>query len=156
MAQSVLVCVPVDDDQAAVIAAGGTLTGPLQAFAATDGLYATFGLTPADDEEAEFAALLMAGLWGLQRHARRLVLTAQVAGVQLDGEETDNGGCTVAQLAAADVEAFFSDDPDAPTAQLVDEIADLDLDTAWDHPDVQALHRDHDLLWHSIIELGKD
>lgn len=156
MAQSVLVCVPVDDDQAAVIADGGTLPGPLQGFAPTPALYETFGLTAADDEEADFAALLMAGLWGMQRTGRRLVLTSQYAGALAEGDEPDNGGVAIAELRASDVEAFFSDDDAVPIAEVTEAIAGLDLDQAWDLPEVQALHHDHDLMWHSVIELRKD
>ncbi len=156
MAPTVLVCVPVDDDQAHTIARGGTLTGPLQAFAPTAALYETFGLTAADDEEAEFAALLMAGLWCLQQHGRRLVLTGEVPDQLLAGAETENGGITITQLRAADVEAFFSDDDAVPSAELAGLVAGLDLDQAWDLPEIQALHHDHDLMWHSVIELRKD
>ncbi len=157
MAPTVLVCVPVDDDQAHHrpgrdahgSAAGLRANGcPLRDVAP--------GLTAADDEEAEFAALLMAGLWCLQQHGRRLVLTGEVPDQLLAGAETENGGITITQLRAADVEAFFSDDDAVPSAELAGLVAGLDLDQAWDLPEIQALHHDHDLMWHSVIELRKD
>lgn len=152
----VLVCVPVDDEQAARIASGETLAGPLQVFTVTPELLDTFGLQPVDDEPAEYAALLLAALWGLLRHGRRLVLTAQVPRSAVDaGAESANGGCSLAELPAKAVEAWFADEPDAPLAEVAQQVAGLDLDEAWEHQAVQELHKEHDLLWHSVVELGK-
>lgn len=152
----VLVCVPVDDEQVARIARGEALVGPLQVFTVTPELLDTFGLQPVDDEPAEYAALLLAALWGLLRHGRRLVLTAQVPKNAMDaGEESANGGRSLAQLPANAVEAWFADEPGTPIAEVAQQVAGLDLDEAWEHQAVQELHKDHDLLWHSVVELGK-
>ncbi len=154
MAARVLVCVPVGSSELALVTSGSDVAGPLQVFAVTPELLDGFGLAPTDDEEAEFAALLLAGLWSLREYGRRLVLTAVVDDSELtDGPERSNGGRLLARLPASRVEAWFSDDRDAPTAQVSAAIAGLDLDQAWDHPAVQALHADHDLLWHSVVEL---
>lgn len=156
MAPKVLVCVPVGPEEAAQVAAGRTVTGPLQVFTVTAQLLDTFGLQPADDEEAEYAALLLAGLWSLREHGRRLVLIAMVPADQLsDGPETANGGRLLAELLAPSVEAWFSDDVGAPVAQVAAAIAGFDLDQAWEHPGVQSLHINHALLWHSVVELEK-
>lgn len=157
MVARALVCIPVDDVQLARIAVGQSLAGPLQVFTVTDELLDTFGLQPADDEPAEYAALLLAGLWSLLQHGRRVVLTAQVPQNQLDaGAETANGGRCLDGLSAADVEAWFADEPGVPIAELAAKLAGLSLDQAWEQPSVQQLFREHELLWHSVVELRKD
>lgn len=154
MAPRVLVCVPVDLDQAALVAAGKPLPGPLPVFEVNDELLASFGLTAADDEEADYACLLVAGLWGLANHGRRLVLTAQVDPGQLGpGAEQANGGRTAAELRADRVEAFFADEPGADLAGVAAAARDLDIDSAWELEQVALLHREHDLMWHSVSEL---
>lgn len=153
----VLVCVPVNEEQAAQIADGRALAGPLQAFSVTAELLDAFGLQPADDEPAEYAALLMAGLWALQHYGRRLVVTAQVPGTLLaPGAETANGGLSLSELAARSVEAWFADESDVPSDLVARQISGLGLDEAWETDAVQRLHAEHDLLWHSVVELGKD
>lgn len=157
MTERVLVCVPVDTDQARQIARGHRIDDPLQAFTAGPLLYETFGLQPSDDEEAEYATLLLAGLWGLIHHGQRLVLTAMVDPQTLSpGEETPNGGVTLAGLGAGSVEAWFSDDDQAPIEAVCAAVGGLELDEAWELPEVAALHADHDLAWHSVTELPKE
>lgn len=157
MATRVLVFVPVGQAEAALVADGRSVPGPMQVFTVTPDLLDTFGLQPADDEAAEYATLLLAGLWSLREHGRRLVLTAMVPADRLaKGPEESNGGRLLAELPAASVEAWFSDDTGVQLSQVAAEISGLDLDQAWERPGVRALHADHDLLWHSVVELGKD
>lgn len=157
MAERVLVCVPVSLAQAGLVAAGQTIPGPLQVFTVTDELLDSFGLTPADDEQADYAVLLLAGLWALREHGARLILTAMVDPTRLAaGAETANGGRLLAELPAARVEAWFDDEDPAVVAPVAAAIAGLDLDQAWEQADVIDLHANHALLWHSVVELRKD
>ncbi|GAA2178363.1 hypothetical protein GCM10009785_00640 [Brooklawnia cerclae] len=152
-----LVCVPVDREQARVIASGLDLPGPLPVFTVTPELLGTFGLEASDTEEAEYAALLLASIYALARHGERLVLTAQVDDGLLDaGFEQTNGGRLLRELRAPSVEAWFADDGDAPVAGAAAAAAGLELDAAWETPEVADLLAGHDLLWHSIVELGRD
>ena len=154
MAPRVLVCVPVGTEQATLVATGETVPGPLQVFCANAELLASFGLTAADDEEADFACLLVAGLWGLAHHGRRLVLTAQVDPGRLgDGAETANGGRVLEALPAERVEAFFADESDAGLGAVAEAVRGLEIDAAWELPEVERMHREDDLMWHSVIEL---
>lgn len=157
MATRALVCVPVSPQEAALVAGGQTVPGPLQVFTVTQELLDTFGLQSDDQEEAEFAALLIAGLWSLREYGQRLVLTAMVPTGHLhEGPEKANGGRLLSELPATSVEAWFSDEAGAPAMQVSTAIAGLDLDQAWDNDEVHALHAHHDLLWHSVVELRKD
>ncbi len=157
MAQKVLVCVPVTTEQARLVANGQAVPGPLQVFTVTPMLLDTFGLQPNEHEEAEYAALLLAGLWSLRETGRRLVLTAMIdPACLLAGPEEANGGHRLAELAASTVEAWFADEQDVPVDEVATSIAGLDLDDAWDAPMVSTMHAQHDLLWHSVVELRKD
>ncbi len=155
MTDRVLVCVPVDAAQANRIAAGQALEGPVQGFTANPALHETFGLAASEDEQAEYATLLLAGLWGLIHHGERLVLTAMIDPRTLGpGDEVANGGVSVSDLRASSVEAWFSDDEDLDSGALHAVLVGLCLDDAWDLPQVQALHTEHDLAWHSVTELA--
>ena len=157
MAERVLVCVPANAEQARQIAGGRTVEGPLQAFTASPALYETFGLQPSDDEQAEYAAMLLAGLWALIHHGERLVLTAMVDSRTLGpGGEAANGGASLSELEASSVEAWFSDDDGAALDAVRAAVAGLSLDDAWEDPRVQTLHAEHDLAWHSVTELSKE
>jgi hypothetical protein len=119
----------------------------------TTGLCETFSLTPADDEEAERTALLLAGLSSLMTTGRRLVLV-------VESRATDEGGglgeCSLASVAWRDVSAIFADAPDAAQAvrDAASATAGLDLDAAWDVTAVQALLSEHDPLWFGPEEIG--
>lgn len=153
----VLVCVPVSRAQVRLVASGRDLPGPLPVFTVTPELLATFDLDAGDAEEAEYAALLLASVYALAAHGERLVLTAQVDAAELaPGFEEANGGRLLRQLRAAAVEAWFCDDDVAPVAAAATAAAGLALDAAWDAPPVADLVADHDLLWHSVVELGQD
>lgn len=157
MAQRVLVCVPVTAEQTGMVAERRTVPGPLQVFTVTPDLMDTFGLAPGAEEEAEFASLLLAGLWSLREHGHRLVLIAKVdpAGLR-PGPEQANGGQLLTELPAAAVEAWFDDEAATPVAGVVDAIRGMTFDEAWEAPGVTHLHAQYDLLWHSVVELRKE
>lgn len=153
MAERALVCIPVDFDQAMRVYSGHAIEGPVQAFTANSALCQTFELNSDDQESAEYAAMLMAGLWALVHGERRLVLTAVVdSSVLTEGAESANGGVSLLEVRATSVEAWFSDEDDSVVQPLLDLVHGLSLDEAWDLPEIAALHADHDLSWHSITE----
>lgn len=129
------------------------LVGPTPAFAVTTGLCDTFSLTPADDEEAERTALLLAGLSAVMAHGRRLVLVVDARADDLGG---GLGECTLGGVSWKDVSAIFADAPEAGSAvaEASAAAAGLDLDEAWDVPAVQILLSEHDLLWFGPEEVG--
>ncbi len=129
------------------------LVGPQYAFAVTAGLCDTFSLSPADDEEAERTALLLAGLASLMAHGRRLVL---VVDARADDQGGGLGECSLSGVAWKDVSAIFADAPEASAAvaEASAAVAGLDLDDAWDVSAVQTLLSEHDLLWFGPGEVG--
>jgi hypothetical protein len=125
-----------------------TVTG----FAVTPALRDTFGLSEADDEEADRTALLLAGLSSLQSHGKRLAVVAEVAAVD---EGDPFGEVAVRELRLQDVSAVFADAPEAgqSVVRVAAAVAGKDLDDAWDAPEAQALMAEHDLLWYGPEEI---
>lgn len=152
-----LVFVPVSGEQARALAEGGSLPGPLDAFATTSALLAALDYTPDMAEDAEYAALVLASVHGLARHQQRLVLVAEVP-ANLVGEwpdERDNGGVQLSQLSRRAVQSFFTDEASTDVADAVAAASGLSIDQVWETDQVQALLAEHDLLWHSVEELGR-
>ena len=128
------------------------LGGPIAAFAATENLCETFSLAPADDEEAERTALLLAGLSGLLSDQVRIVVVAESDALD---EEGGFGEVILPGLSWFDVTAIFADDPAAApaVAAAVKAIPGLGLDAAWDAEPVQRLMSEYDLLWYGPEEV---
>ncbi len=143
-----IVLVPLARDEWAALRSGATLTD-VGAHAPTPALGATFDLD--DPEELERAALLVASVAALLRTGERLV--ASVDAPYVADPAGRLGEARVPALRLADVSAYFVDDPQ--TAPVVvaaaAAAAGLDVDTAWDVPEVQGLLA-HDLLWHGASE----
>lgn len=144
-----LVFRPVSDADLRSLGEGAALTGP--AWSVTPDFRDAFGLGPADDEDAERPALYLAGLDGLQRHGRRLVVVAEVPARDVGH---DYGSVEVGRIAFGDVRAIFADEPDA--GPLVDAAraatAGLAIEDAWDDPAHEALLAGADLLWYGPEE----
>lgn len=156
----VLVFVPSSPERARALFDGEPFPA-CQAFAVTPPLLRTLDLTPADEEDAEFACMVLASVWGLARYGTRLVLVAEVPANQLtDGDETDNGGVRLTGLTRAHVQSFFTDEAGQPLAPAAAaRVQGLGLDEAWETDEVQDLVHRTSLLWHSVEELavlGKD
>lgn len=128
-----------------------TLAGPLVGYTVTSGLRDTFGLAVSDDEEADRTVLLLAGLKALMSYGRRLAIV-----IEKDVSDTGDpfGEVSVPAVSWQDLSAIFADAPEAAavvsaTAQAIE---DLDLDSAWDTDQAQALMAEHDLLWYGPQE----
>lgn len=153
-----LVFLPLTPEQAEAIigpARGGVvLPGPMDGFAATPELYETFDLGLDEDEDAEHAALLVASVSALCRTGRRVVLVADLMDVAAapDPAVRANGGVTTGAVPRSRCTAWFADEPEATVVPAAAAAAGLDLDAAWQLPEVQHLLEHHDLLWHGMDE----
>lgn len=145
----VLVCIPADrDDPQALFA------GPVPAITANQALYETLDYGPDADEEAEYAALVLASVWALTRHGQRFVVTAEVdPGQIVVGEEADNGGVIVTGLRRNQLVACFADESAGLAQSAAAAVTGQGIDEAWAHEEVSALLQ-HELLWHTIEEWG--
>ena len=150
------VCVPVSFNQAQRLASGHD-EHDLQVFRVEDQLRDAFGLAHCEDEEADRAAMLLASLWALTRYGRRIVLTAMVdPELRGDGEETHNGGAYLETLKRPNVEALFTDEPQAnDQVRLIASrgLGHSALDEIWELAEVQHLLINHELLWYTLDEL---
>ncbi|HOB03734.1 MAG TPA: hypothetical protein PKM36_00505 [Propionibacteriaceae bacterium] len=140
--------VPLTREEWAMLREGRTLSSH-DAYAPTAALGETFDLEEL--EEVERAALLVASVASLLASGERLVASVEAA-FDVD-HESHLGKAHVAGLTMADVGAYFIDGPEAAdaVAAAVAATPGLDLDTAWETAEVQAL-LEHDLLWHGPTE----
>ena len=146
-----LLFVPVSTGVLADWAGTGTLAGAHRGQAVTAGLRAAF--QPADDEEAEHIALLVASVAALARSVRRIVAVAEGAcRADADGDP-EFGEVVVSDLPWSAVQSLFADEPEAPgLAAAATAAAGLPLSRAWEQPEVTALLERADLLWHGAGE----
>ncbi len=142
-----LLFLPVKRAQLADWAAAGVLAGPLTAYTVTPGMLAAF--EPADAEEAEHLALLVASIAALTAGGAREVAVVEGEGEPVADGATDFGEVTTGDLSFGAVTSLFADEPDAPgLAAAASAVAGFQLQAAWDHPAVIALLEEADLLWH--------
>lgn len=140
--------VPLTREEWEQLRAGHTLSSH-DAYAPTAALGRTFDLTEL--EEVERAALLVASVASLLRSGERLVATVEAAFDALP--DSHLGQAHISGLTMSDVSAYFVDGPEAAdaVAAAAKAVHGLDLDAAWERPEVQAL-LEHDLLWHGADE----
>lgn len=159
MSKTALVSIPVSREMLDAALVDG-LPGPLLGFAVTPALLDTFGLPGDAEEDAEFAALLIASIVSLTKWGERLVVTAEVSlgAGEVAADLQANGGVCVAHVPLTSMVSWFSDVDPAVASEAAGEVADQDLESAWANPAVSALLADHDLAWHSPSErfVGQD
>lgn len=144
---------PVSRAQLDELSDSGSLNGAVQAFVANGPLKDTFGIGyyKESQEEAELAALQVAGVWALAKYGERLIAVIDASKAKLsEGSEAENGGVTVSNISAKAVVSWFSDDQEAPRS-LLEEMAGLELDDAWQA--AQEFMSSHDLAWHTLSEI---
>ena len=146
-----LLFVPLTPAELAGWATSGVLAGPRPAHAVTAGLRAAF--EPADDEEAEHIALLVASVAGLAASGHRLVAVAEAdARADTDGDP-DFGDVVASDLPWPAVQSLFADEPHpGGLPEAAGAAAGLPLSRAWEQPAVTALLERADLLWHGAGE----
>lgn len=122
------------------------------AFAATPTFLDAFGLTDADDEDADLTLASIASIQGLLTYGLRLVAVAEVSQVA-SLQPADLGTVTI-QARWSSVTSLFVDEPESfdAVAAATKAIAGLSLSQAWDEPVIQRLVSDIDLLWHGPDE----
>jgi len=146
-----LLFLPVTGAQLADWAAAGVLAGPLKAYAATTGLSAAF--EPADDEEAEHLALLVASVAALAASGVRQVAVLEGAAEPITDGDVDFGAVVTGDLRFEAIQSLFADEPEAPgLAEAATAAMGLTLQDAWNHPAVTVLLEEGDLLWHGAGE----
>lgn len=136
-----LLFVPLTADELRALRGGSLRAG--QAYAATEALRRAYDLGPADDEEADHAAQVLASLACVRAGVPRLVAAAEVSRLPT---ATDDPLGAVAPLTVAwrDIRALFIDDPDEPpTDAVLAEAVGGDLGALAAHP----------LLWFAPSEV---
>lgn len=149
-----LIFVPVSQTQAAALLADGFLP-ERQAFTVTPQLVEMLEYGPDQQEDAEYAAMVIASVAGLSTFGHRLVLVAEVPQESLGlAADPENGEMLVGRLDRQQVVAFFADDPAVDVSAAAQEAAGLGIDDAWNQQAVVELLATSDLLWHGAEELA--
>ena len=152
-----MVFVPMTWDEAVALRSS-TAADRHQGCAATPSLVASM---EADTlmEEVEYAALSYAGVLALvlKPTSPRLVVAAEVQQEQLTDLDRSLGEVEVRELAWAQVQALFADEPAAIEAvrRAAKMVAGQNLPTALDAPEVEAVLDEYDLLWFAPDELDQ-
>ena len=94
-----LVFIPVSRDELAAIDGSVRLTGRA-AHRVTPELLAALEYTVGQEEDVEYAALVLASVAALTRFGERLVLVAEVdVSLISDGDDPENGACFLTRIA---------------------------------------------------------
>ncbi len=109
------------------------------------------GYEPDKVEEAEYAVLVRASVWGLARYGERLVVVAEVPDDRVfpaddDDVELDNGAVRLGALPAGRSSSWFGDEARrrATSSAAARAASGSGIDEAWDKPEVQALITGHE------------
>lgn len=152
-----MVFVPMTWDEAVALRSGAAADRH-QGCAATPSLVASM---EADTlmEEVDYAALSYAGVLALvlKPASPRLVVAAEVQQEQLTDLDRSLGEVEVRELAWAQVQALFADEPAAIEAvrRAAKMVAVQSLPAALDAPEVEAVLHEYDLLWFAPDELDQ-
>lgn len=151
-----LVFIPVRRAELDAITGGTRLDGRT-AHTVTPELLEALGYDPEDAEDAEYAALVLASVAALAAHGERVVVVADIPTSAVEaGTDPANGQCVASQVPASAITCWFSEGDDVDVADAAAAAKDLDIDTAWDFPQVQQLLQNHDLLWNDVVEYRGD
>lgn len=151
-----LVFIPVAADELGILG-GVPSVDRRPAHTVTPELLDELGYSPDDAEDAEYAALVLASVAGLCRFGTRIVVVAEVdRSLVLPGDDPANGAVVLESCPTSAMTAWFTDEPGADVATAAAAAQGLSIDEAWERPEVQALLRDHDLLWNDVVEYRRE
>lgn len=151
-----LVFIPVRRAELDAITGDTRLDGRT-AHTVTPELLEALGYDAGDAEDAEYAAMVLASVAALAAHGERVVVVADVPRAAVHpGEDPGNGQCVVSEVPASAITCWFSEADGVDVTDAAAAAKDLDIDTAWDFPQVQELLQGHDLLWNDVVEYRRD
>lgn len=150
-----LVFVPIARTELDAIA-GQTQLRDRPAHRVTPELLEELGFESDQQEDAEYATLVLASVAALATHGERLVLVAEVdASFISPGEDLVNGACVVSRVPQAAMTCWFGDSDDVDTGGAAAASRGLEIDIAWEMDEVQELLHGHDLLWNDVEEFRR-
>ncbi|GAB3821462.1 hypothetical protein GCM10028820_29900 [Tessaracoccus terricola] len=147
-----LVFVPIRSDELGAIT-GAVALERRSAHTVTPELLEALEYSTGQLEDAEYAAMVIASVAALSAHGERLVLVAEVPPSQVrPGTDPGNGQVEVLEVRPESVTCWFSEAEGVDYADAAAAAAGLDIDTAWDFPQVQELLHANDMLWNDVEE----
>ena len=147
-----LVFIPIARDELAAID-GSVQLSDRAAHHVTPELLAALGYRVGQEEDAEYAALVIASVAALTRFGERLVLVAEVDdSLIISGDDLENGACILTRVAPEAMTCWVNEAPGVDASAAAVAVRGLDIDTAWGFDEVQELLRESDLLWNDVEE----
>ncbi|MDO5092956.1 MAG: hypothetical protein Q4D79_05965 [Propionibacteriaceae bacterium] len=147
-----LIFIPIARSELGAIDGSLSLT-QRSAHRVTSELLAALEYSPEQQEDAEYAALVLASVAALAAFGERLVLVAEVDSTFITpGDDLPNGACIVAKVRPQNMTCWFSEAPGVDSSGAAAAAHGLDIDTAWGFDEVQDLLRESDLLWNDVEE----
>ena len=147
-----LVFIPIARDELAAID-GSVQLSDRAAHHVTPELLAALGYRVGQEEDAEYAALVIASVAALTRFGERLVLVAEVDdSLIISGDDLENGACILTRVAPEAMTCWFNEAPGVDASAAAVAVRGLDIDTAWGFDEVQELLLESDLLWNDVEE----
>ena len=144
--------IPIARDELAAID-GSVQLSDRAAHHVTPELLAALGYRVGQEEDAEYAALVIASVAALTRFGERLVLVAEVDdSLIISGDDLENGACILTRVAPEAMTCWFNEAPGVDASAAAVAVRGLDIDTAWGFDEVQELLLESDLLWNDVEE----
>lgn len=121
-----------------------------QAYTVTPDLLDELEYTADMQDDAEYAALVLASVAGLIEHGERVVVVAEVAPSLVEpGEDSANGECLLTECPTKAITAWFVDAPGVTPPSLE---GVRSIDEAWEREELQSFLAEHELLWNDVVE----
>lgn len=150
-----LVFVPIAREELDAIVGKRELT-QRQAHCVTTDLLDELGYEQGQDEQAEYAAMVLASVASLTRFGERIVLVAEVPShLVRPAAQTINGACQVTAVPLESMTCWFADAPDVDLTSAAAAANGLTIDQAWDLEPVSELIQGHQLLWNDVEEFRR-
>ena len=144
--------IPIARDELAAIS-GSVQLADRAAHHVTPELLAALDYRVGQEEEAEYAALVIASVASLTRFGERVVLVAEVDdSLIINGDDLENGACILTRVFPEAMTCWFSEAPGVDASAAAIAVRGLDIDTAWGFDEVQELLHESDLLWNDVEE----
>ena len=144
--------IPIARDELAAIDGSVQLTDRA-AYHVTPELLVALDYRIGQEEDAEYAALVIASVAALTRFGERVVLVAEVDNsLIMNGDDLENGACILTRVVPEAMTCWLSKAHGVDASAAAVAVRGLDIDTAWGFDEVQELLHESDLLWNDVEE----
>lgn len=150
-----LVFIPVTRDELDAITGARVLRDRV-AHTVTPELMDELGYEDGQEEDAEYATLVLASVASLAQYGERLVLVAEIPSSRVSpAADAANGQCRVDEVPTGSITCWFADDESVDPSGAAEQARGLGIDEAWEADAVSRLIHGHQLLWNDVEEFKR-